>query len=601
MIRLKLGLTFLLAAITLTACGSSGNSAHSPAVVWNLAMSQTGNFAPNGVGQYSLTVSNTGTATSIGPAGVTETLPSLFAISSIGGSGWTCSISGRVTCTRSDTLAPGTTYPAIYLSVNIAPLASGTLSNNATVSGGGADSVSASLQTQIGSIQTGKIQHVVIVVQENRTPDNLFQDSTLVTRGADIQNYGYTSSGAKVSLTATSLATDYSLANTHTTFLGACAWGGTACAMNGANNVQCSGTGCPSDNAAYQYVQDAAVAPYYTMAESYAFGDRVFQTNEGSSFPSHQYLISGTSAVCVPGAQCPILANLATSTSNYFVSDDPTSNARGDGSFWSGCLAPASSFLNLIDTSQAFPNSSYSQLLGPECFEHPTLTDDLDAYGLSWRYYAADAGSPATAPNAIAHMCQPTGDPSSSTCGGADWTAANPKVVIEGSGTQVLTDIQNGNLAAVTWVIPSDENSDQPGTGDGGPAWVASIVNAVGESQFWSSTAIIVTWDNWGGWYDHVAPLIRTSAPYANSNTYGLRVPLIFISPYAKPQFVSHQYNDFGSILRFTEEMFVLPQVNPKVGYADTYALGDLSDFYDLSQTPLAFTPIASGQSRTGR
>jgi len=119
-------------------------------------------------------------------------------------------------------------------------------------------------------------------------------------------------------------------------------------------------------------------------------------------------------------------------------------------------------------------------------------------------------------------------------------------------------------------------------------------VNAIGESSSWSNTAIIVTWENWGGWYDHFAPLIRTTGPYANSNTYGMRVPLIFISPYAKSQHVSHQHSDFGSILRFVETMFRLPQVNAKVGYADTYALGDLSDFYDLSQTPLTFTPIAS-------
>ena len=119
--------------------------------------------------------------------------------------------------------------------------------------------------------------------------------------------------------------------------------------------------------------------------------------------------------MCVPGAQCPILADLRSSTSAYFVADNPSSNARGDGTEWAGCLAPPNSILNLIDTSQSFPNSNYSQLLGPECFEHPTLTDVLDAYGLSWKYYAAEEGAPSTVPNAIAHMCQPTGDPDNNT------------------------------------------------------------------------------------------------------------------------------------------------------------------------------------------
>ena len=71
-------------------------------------------------------------------------------------------------------------------------------------------------------------------------------------------------------------------------------------------------------------------------------------------------------------------------------------------------------------------------------------------------------------------------------------------------------------------------------------------------------------------------------------------MPIIVISPYAKPQYISHQNNDVGSILKFIEETFSLPQIDPQVGYADSYALGDLSDFFNFSQTPLTFTPIPS-------
>lgn len=124
---------------------------------------------------------------------------------------------------------------------------------------------------------------------------------------------------------------------------------------------------------------------------------------------------------------------------------------------------------------------------------------------------------------------------------------------------------------------------------------MAAIVNAIGESQFWASTAIIVSWDDWGGWYDHVPPPIRNGGSYPNSYEYGFRVPLMVISPYARPAYVSHQQNDFGSVLKFIEETFNnLPQINPAVGYADTYALGDLSDCFDYSQTPLTFTAIPS-------
>src|SRR5206468_5162446 len=126
---------------------------------------------------------------------------------------------------------------------------------------------------------------------------------------------------------------------------------------------------------------------------------------------------------------------------------------------------------------------------------------------------------------------------------------------------------------------PTAAASDHASSNDGsGPSWVASIVNAVGNSQFWSSTAIIITWDDWGGWYDHVAPKIT------NSYEYGFRVPLIVVSPFAKPAYVSHVTHDFGSILKFIEETFNLPSL----GYADARA-DDLSDCFNLSQRPLTF------------
>ena len=208
-------------------------------------------------------------------------------------------------------------------------------------------------------------------------------------------------------------------------------------------------------------------------------------------------------------------------------------------------------------------------------------------HGFTWRYYAPTAGAIWTSPNAIQHMCQPSGSKTKS-CSGPDWVGANPKVVIEGTGAQIITDIQNGQLSSVSWVIPNGTASDHPGNNTQGPSWVASIVNAIGESRYWADTAIIITWDDWGGWYDHVPPPLRTG----NSYEYGFRVPLIVISPYAKPAHISHQQNDFGSILKFIEETFSLPQIDPSVGYADSHALGDLSDAFNFSQTPLKFTPI---------
>ena len=92
-----------------------------------------------------------------------------------------------------------------------------------------------------------------------------------------------------------------------------------------------------------------------------------------------------------------------------------------------------------------------------------------------------------------------------------------------------------------------------------GPSWVASIVNAIGQSQYWDNTVILITWDDWGGWYDHVAPNIY------NSYEYGFRVPLIVVSPFARQGYVSHVTHDFGSILHFIEEVYNLPRSDMQI------------------------------------
>jgi phospholipase C len=148
----------------------------------------------------------------------------------------------------------------------------------------------------------------------------------------------------------------------------------------------------------------------------------------------------------------------------------------------------------------------------------------------------------------------------------------------------VLTDIASGQLPQVTWVIPDGRASDHPLSNDGsGPSWVASIVNAIGNSPYWSNTAIFIAWDDWGGWYDHVAPKIQ------NSYEYGFRVPLIVVSPYAKRAYVSHVTHDFGSLLKFIETNFKLPSL----GFADAPA-DDLSDCFDFTQTASPFQLVAA-------
>jgi phospholipase C len=114
-----------------------------------------------------------------------------------------------------------------------------------------------------------------------------------------------------------------------------------------------------------------------------------------------------------------------------------------------------------------------------------------------------------------------------------------------------------------------------------GPSWVASIVNAIGQSKYWDSTAILITWDEWGGWYDHVAPVRY------NKYELGFRVPLIVVSPYAKAGYISHYRHEFGSALHFIESTFGLGSLNTTDARSDT-----LSDMFNYTQTPIPFQPI---------
>lgn len=117
----------------------------------------------------------------------------------------------------------------------------------------------------------------------------------------------------------------------------------------------------------------------------------------------------------------------------------------------------------------------------------------------------------------------------------------------------MLTDIADHKLGAVTWITPDAAESDHADcNSELGPYWVADIVNAIGNSSYWATTAIFITWDDWGGWYDHVPPKI------INSYEYCFRVPLIIVSPYAKPGYISHVTHDFGSILKFIEKTYGL-------------------------------------------
>jgi phospholipase C len=152
-----------------------------------------------------------------------------------------------------------------------------------------------------------------------------------------------------------------------------------------------------------------------------------------------------------------------------------------------------------------------------------------------------------------------------------------------------LTDVPAGKLAAFTWITPVCSDSDHVNCGGGyGPSWVAALVNAIGKSKFWDSTAIFVQWDDWGGLYDHVKP------PFEDYDGLGFRVPLLVISPYAKQNHVSHVQYETASVLRFAEDVFGLD----RLAAADARANSPAGDCFDFSKPPRKFVPIKAPKGR---
>ena len=555
----------MLVALLLTACGGSGTSVSDP------PPNKSGSSAPS----FGYTLS----AAALTPASVTagNAASAAITLTPTQGSGDTEAVT--LSC---KVVSGGVPSPACSFKPSVVALSGAaggtsllTVSSTSAVPGGPysilVTATDASGLAPSNGPQTlpltiaAVIQHIVIIFQENRTPDNLFQDPVLISRGADIASSGKNSLGQVIALTPIDLGwsgpspQNYDLAHEHGDFVIMYHYG----KMDGANWIACwtgKATSCPA-NPQYKYVMPADVQPYFSLAEQYTFADRMFQTNQGPSFPAHQFIISGTSA--------------PTATSPLFASENP--------SIEGGCIAPANSVVPLIN---AQGGGEYSQPPMYPCFEHPTLTDLLETHGITWRYYTPTAGSIWTGPVAIQHIGQQQTIGGKLTCTGPEWTA---NVVIP--QTKVLSDIADGQLAQVTWIIPDGRYSDHAMVNDGsGPAWVASIVNAIGNSAYWSNTAIIITWDDWGGWYDHVAPtVVNDGSSWGSGYVYGFRVPLIFVSPYAKSAYISHATHDFGSILRFIEVTFGLPSL----GYADTRA-DALADCYNLTQAPLTFHTIAA-------
>lgn len=381
-----------------------------------------------------------------------------------------------------------------------------------------------------------KISHVVFIIQENRSFDNLFHGFA----GADYASSGPIHTGTTVPLAEVALSSPYDLDHGYQDARQGMDGG----KMDGFDLVPWLYPGgkppsyVPPPYPAYAYVRRSDVRPYFSLAGSYVLADKFFSSDADGSFVGHQYLIAGQAA-----ASWGMPAHVP----------------------W-GCDS-TNNYIGVLDANGKISNKTQTP-----CFDYPTLADELNAKRLAWRYYAPPSGDSAYIWSAF--------DAVRGIRNGPDWV--NNVIAPQ---TRFLDDVQAGKLATVTWIVPSAVDSDHPGIQSAtGPSWVSSLVNAVGTSPFWKSTAIFILWDDWGGYYDHVSP------PQLDYDGLGMRVPLIVVSPYAHAHRVAHTQYEFGTLLKFVEQTFGLKAL----AASDTRANPLGTDVFDFKGQPRTFSAFAA-------
>ncbi|HET7171661.1 MAG TPA: alkaline phosphatase family protein [Gaiellales bacterium] len=347
---------------------------------------------------------------------------------------------------------------------------------------------------------TTPIKHVVYLIKENRTYDNLYGGFP----GGDGARVGRTAEGKTVTLRRlpdkqTDLQHSYFAAHHDIN-------GGK---MDGFSTLR-DKNGNVTD-LAFTTAMPGQLPAYWGWAEHYELGDRMFSSAASSSMPNHLYAIASQSAGVIDGP------NFRTTR---WGCDDPE-----------GITAPA------IRNGR--------EVRVRPCFNIPTAVSQLEKKHVAWSYYGARGGEL-----------------------GYGWIAVDQIKYIRDTDLWnkhvfpvewFVHDVSQGYLAPVTWIVPPFNLSDHPG----GPSlcqgqnWTVDIVNAIMRSPMWRSTAIVMTWDDFGGFYDHVPP------PHADFLGLGPRVPLVVISPWARNRVDHHTY-DFTSVVRFIDQNFGLPQLNER-------------------------------------
>jgi phospholipase C len=384
-----------------------------------------------------------------------------------------------------------------------------------------------------------KITKIVFLVKENRTFDTMFG----LYPGADGATTGKTCDGSTVPLAE---AHSNSPGAKHSFLSGIQVIDGGK--MDCFDQAEGGGNGVP-----YVQYHGDEIPNYWSYAQHFTLGDRFFSSAYGPTFVEHFWIVA--------------------STSNRYISNEHPDQAGDDNIKGGYCDDPT-------ERIQSFPVMTPSQkqvVYGLEergdiatldsdwlttrwpCDDIKVLPDLLQRASVSWKYYLEQIPI-WDVMGTIPHIRY-----------GPMW-----KNIV--GNESFVSDLQAGKLPDVSWLLPPVQQSDHPdyGTMCDGENWTVNTINAIMQSPEWAHTAIFLTWDDYGGFYDHVPP------PHVDVYGYGPRVPLLVISPYARAGYIFHQPSEFSSVLRFIEELHGLPSLGRRDAEAN-----DLLDAFNFRQKPL--------------
>jgi phospholipase C len=357
------------------------------------------------------------------------------------------------------------------------------------------------------------------------------------------------------------------------------------------NNPACTNGGTP-DVMGWKDARD--IPNYWTYAQNYVLQDHMFEPNASWSLPEHLFMVSEWSAHCTTAGDPASCTNA--------LQDPGTPGKANGGKKANGTSAPPNS-----STTQSAASATDAEgdpiavPTGPD-YAWTDLTYLMHKDNVPWGYYVVNGTEP---------DCQ---NPSSVSCAPVQQNAKTPGIwnplpyfdtVRQDNQLGNIQSVDNfyaqakaGTLPAVSWVVPSGPVSEHPPAAtSAGQSYVTSLINAAMASPDWSSTAIFLSWDDWGGFYDHVFP------PTVDQNGYGLRVPGLVISPYAKQGYIDHQTLSFDAYAKFIEDDFLNGhRIDPKTdGRPDprpsvrenAAQLGDITKAFDFTRAPRAPMPLS--------